>query len=152
MSLEEPGYGQGNRPSLPPGLRAAFGGFVVLIVLNLINLFGLRLPLAVFYPIQFIAYVVVGRIAAATARDEDAYGGMQIGIATDLNYGAIGGSAALSLCILIWLLYAVLALWLAVARLGGFAAGFFGWAICLAIDLPIAVGAGAFGGNSAKPT
>src|SRR3990172_9240813 len=82
-------YGAPRRPSFPPGVRVALGGVVVMVLLNLLNLFVFRLPLVALYPAQLIAYFVVGRVAAGMARNEDPYGGMQTGMPTDINFAAV---------------------------------------------------------------
>jgi hypothetical protein len=131
------------------GVRAAITGFFILLALNLLNLFLFRAPIIFLYPIQVLVYYLVGRIAGNTGREEHMTNGMALGFETDLNYGALGGTAGFVLCIAMWLLYGFASLGLQMV-LGGFFVGVFGWMICLAFDLPFAIGVGSLGGKSAQ--
>lgn len=134
---------------LRPGLLTAAIAIVIFLLLLLFDIFVLRLRLVTLYPVQLIAYFLIGRIAGGIAREEH-YTSAEYGM-TEVNYPAAGGVGGLAFCILVWILYGVVSLWLQVAQLGGFIAGFFGWAICFSIDLPVAIGLSAYGGKTAEP-
>jgi hypothetical protein len=136
---------------LPVGIRAAFTGLIIMLAVNLLNIFLFRAPIIFIYPIQVLVYYLVGRIAGTKAKEEHFAGGFNIGgdFPTDLNYSATGGMAGFTLCIAMWILYGFASLGLQLV-LGGIFVGVFGWVVCLAFDLPFAIGVSSLGGKSAQ--
>jgi len=144
-------YNERKPSALSPAIRAAFIGLLIMLVAIALVLFLFQTPLLILYPLQPFLYFLVGRIAGNIARNEDPNAGLQLGMESDVNFSAVGGMGGLCLCLGIWLVYGIISFGLEMAQLGSFIGSVFGVALCLALDLPVAIGLGVLGGKTAEP-
>jgi hypothetical protein len=140
------------KPStLSAAIQAAFAGLVIVLVAIALVLFLFQAPLLVVYPLQPFLYYLVGRMAGNIARNEDPNAGLQLGLASDLNFSATGGLSAVCLSLATWFIYGVISLGLELAQLGSLIGSVLGVTICAALDVPVAIILGSLGGKSAEP-
>lgn len=140
-----------NASPISIGLRAALIGMLIVLALVLLDVFIFQFPILVVYLFQPFLYFLIGRIAGGMAKAGDANFGIQVDMGSDINFAAVGGTAGLFLCLGSWLIYGVFSLALELIYFGGFMGGAVGMALCLALDLPLAIALGSFGGKNAEP-